>query len=55
MLLTFMHEKDLPKVYGGQLEWVYENAPALDEDAEQEIGLMPEGPVVLGPASATIV
>lgn len=46
MLYKIMEIKDLPKAYGGELEWVFEDSPLLDEDAEQEIGVMPKGPVV---------
>jgi len=36
----------LPKVYGGELPWVFEDEPSLDEDAKAVIMDMPKGPVV---------
>jgi hypothetical protein len=39
--------KDLPKVYGGDLEWKYEDEPALDEDTKALVGsTFPRGPNV---------
>ena len=38
--------KDLPKSYGGELEWKYEDEPALDDAVREVIGEMPRGPVV---------
>ncbi|KIK63120.1 hypothetical protein GYMLUDRAFT_222994 [Collybiopsis luxurians FD-317 M1] len=46
MLYNIIEKKDLPKVYGGELEWVYEDGPLLDSDTVEEIGEMPKGPVV---------
>ncbi|KAF7966410.1 hypothetical protein HWV62_38454 [Athelia sp. TMB] len=36
--------QDLPKAYGGKLEWVYEDEPSLDAAAKEVIGEMPRGP-----------
>jgi hypothetical protein len=36
----------LPEVYGGELRWVFEDEPSLDEDAKVVIKDMPKGPVV---------
>jgi hypothetical protein len=38
--------KDLPKPYGGQLEWEFSNEPSLDGEAKGVIGEMPKGPVL---------
>ncbi|KAE9402330.1 CRAL/TRIO domain-containing protein [Gymnopus androsaceus JB14] len=48
MLYKIIDKKDLPKTYGGELEWVFGDVPLLDEDTVQEIGVMPKGPVVFG-------
>ena len=45
-LRTFIEPQDLPKVYGGELEWKFEDEPALDDTIRQVIGEMPKGPVV---------
>lgn len=38
--------KDLPKIYGGELEWTFEDSPALDEEAKVAVGgQWPRGPV----------
>ena len=37
--------KDLPKEYGGELNWTVEDEPALDEEAKAVLGEMPKGPV----------
>jgi hypothetical protein len=37
--------KDLAKAYGGELEWKYEDEPALDEPAREALGgIFPAGP-----------
>ena len=43
-LREYIDPKDLPKRYGGELDWEFENEPSLDEDAKQIIGEMPKGP-----------
>lgn len=45
-LRTLIDPKDLPKPYGGDLDWAYEDEPALDDAAKSVIGEMPKGPVV---------
>ncbi|PPQ86317.1 hypothetical protein CVT25_005618 [Psilocybe cyanescens] len=45
-LCELVHSRDLPAVYGGELEWRYEDEPHLDEDVKQVIGDFPKGPVV---------
>lgn len=43
-LRTLVDAKNLPRPYGGELEWKFEDEPALDDDAKQLIGEMPKGP-----------
>ena len=38
--------KNLPKPYGGELDWKYEDDPALDDATRALIGEMPKGPAV---------
>ncbi|KAI9064652.1 CRAL/TRIO domain-containing protein [Trametes sanguinea] len=45
-LRTLIDPKDLPKPYGGELDWKFEDEPALDDAAKAVIGEMPKGPVV---------
>ncbi|PIL22322.1 hypothetical protein GSI_15010 [Ganoderma sinense ZZ0214-1] len=45
-LRTFIDPRDLPKPYGGELEWSFEDEPALDDAIREVIGEMPKGPVV---------
>ena len=46
VLRTLIDPKDLPKPYGGDLEWKYEDEPFLDEQTREVIGEMPKGPAV---------
>jgi len=45
-LLELVNAKDLPKPYGGQLDWRFEDGPNLDDAARELIGEMPKGPVI---------
>ncbi|KAF9267599.1 CRAL/TRIO domain-containing protein [Marasmius fiardii PR-910] len=36
----------LPAVYGGELDWQFENEPSLDDPAKQAIHSMPKGPSI---------
>ncbi|KAH9480189.1 Sec14 cytosolic factor [Psilocybe cubensis] len=45
-LRELVHSHDLPAVYGGELEWKYEDEPLLDEHAKQAIEEFPRGPVI---------
>lgn len=45
-LRDLVHADDLPKAYGGNLEWVYEDEPSLDNATTELIHAMPKGPVV---------
>lgn len=45
-LRTLIDAKDLPKPYGGELEWKYEDEPSLDDAAKEAIGEMPKGPAI---------
>ncbi|KAI0088474.1 CRAL/TRIO domain-containing protein [Irpex rosettiformis] len=44
VLRTLIHAEDLPKIYGGELGWNFEDEPALDEAAKTVIGEMSKGP-----------
>lgn len=43
---TLVDPKDLPKPYGGELDWKYEDEPAIDEDTKEAIGEMAKGPAI---------
>lgn len=43
-LRGLVHPGDLPKVYGGEMEWTYQDSPNLDADTRELIGEMPHGP-----------
>lgn len=43
-LRSLIDPKDLPKAYGGELEWEYGDEPSLDEAATEAIGEVPRGP-----------
>jgi len=45
-LLEIIHSEDLPKHYGGTLDWKFEGEPNLDAASQQLIGEMPKGPVI---------
>ncbi|KIL67953.1 hypothetical protein M378DRAFT_73147 [Amanita muscaria Koide BX008] len=45
-LREMIDPNDLPKVYGGELEWRFGDEPKLDEDAERVIKAMPKGPAI---------
>ncbi|KAI0754693.1 CRAL/TRIO domain-containing protein [Daedaleopsis nitida] len=45
-LRTLIDPKDLPKAYGGELDWKFEDEPLLDDAAKALIGEMPKGPVL---------
>lgn len=36
----------LPKAYGGELDWKFEDEPSLDDDAKKFIGNLSMGPVI---------
>lgn len=46
ILRTLIDGGDLPKMYGGDLDWKYEDEPSLDDDARNCIGDMPKGPAL---------
>jgi hypothetical protein len=46
VLHTLIDPRDLPKEYGGELDWKFEDSPALDEDAKSALG----GKMTYGPA-----
>jgi hypothetical protein len=43
-LREFIDPNNLPKRYGGELDWEFEDEPNLDEDAKRIVGEMPQGP-----------
>ncbi|KAK0195040.1 CRAL/TRIO domain-containing protein [Armillaria mellea] len=43
-LEEIVDREHIPKVYGGELEWVYGNAPSLDDAVKEVIKEMPWGP-----------
>ncbi|KAH9917953.1 CRAL/TRIO domain-containing protein [Fomitopsis serialis] len=45
VLRTLIDPQDLPRPYGGELDWKFEDEPSLDEDTKKAIGTMPKGPV----------
>jgi hypothetical protein len=46
VLRTLIEATDLPKPYGGELDWEYKNEPSLDEATKATIGEMPKGPAL---------
>lgn len=45
-LLKLIDAKDLPRQYGGTLEWEFSSEPNLDDAAKEVIGEMPKGPAL---------
>ncbi|KAJ7725342.1 CRAL/TRIO domain-containing protein [Mycena metata] len=45
-LLTFIDAENLPRQYGGTLEWEFPNPPNLDDATKEVIGEMPRGPTL---------
>ncbi|TFK39054.1 CRAL/TRIO domain-containing protein [Crucibulum laeve] len=45
-LRDLIHVHDLPKSYGGELEWKFEDEPNLDDETKRVLGGMPKGPAV---------
>jgi hypothetical protein len=45
-LRELVNVQDLPRVYGGELPWVFEDEPILDEDTKAVITYTSRGPVV---------
>jgi hypothetical protein len=48
MLLSIVDGKHLPKLYGGELDWKFEDEPNLDKDIQEAISsdIMLHGPVL---------
>ncbi|THH14014.1 hypothetical protein EW146_g6271 [Bondarzewia mesenterica] len=44
-LRTIIDAKDLPQLYGGELEWTFSDEPALDEHAKVLVDEVPKGPI----------
>lgn len=45
LLRQLIHSKDLPIAYGGNLKWIYEDVPCLEDEILRVINQMPRGPV----------
>ena len=45
-LRTFIDPANIPKAYGGELDFEFDDEPNLDEDAKALIGEVPKGPIV---------
>lgn len=47
-LKELISPEDLPKVYGGELDWVYQNEPIFDDQIKKAIGMdqLPKGPII---------
>lgn len=44
-LRKFIDNENIPRAYGGELDFDFENEPNLDQAARDAIGEMPKGPV----------
>ncbi|ETW82010.1 phosphatidylinositol transfer protein [Heterobasidion irregulare TC 32-1] len=45
-LRGIIEPQDLPRAYGGELEWMFEDEPALDEPAKKLVDAVPKGPIL---------
>lgn len=46
-LRQLIDPQNLPAVYGGELEWVFEDEPSLDSEIVAAIGqMLPKGPTI---------
>ncbi|KAF8073450.1 CRAL/TRIO domain-containing protein [Lyophyllum atratum] len=45
-LRDLVDARNLPKQYGGELEWKFDDEPSLDDDAKAVLKEMPEGPMI---------
>lgn len=45
-LRKFIDNENIPKAYGGELDFNFEDEPNLDQDAKDLIEEMPKGPVI---------
>lgn len=43
---SIIDPENLPKPYGGELDWKFEDEPNLDQAAQELIGDMPKGPAI---------
>ncbi|THH23072.1 hypothetical protein EUX98_g8108 [Antrodiella citrinella] len=46
VLRTLIDEDDLPRPYGGKLDWKFEQEPSLDTTTQEYVAQMPKGPVL---------
>ncbi|TDL23192.1 CRAL/TRIO domain-containing protein [Rickenella mellea] len=52
-LLTLVNAPDLPKTYGGELDWKFGDAPNLDDEATKVLGELPRGSVIFVDGAVT--
>jgi hypothetical protein len=52
-LRKFIDNENIPKAYGGELDFKFEDEPNLDQAAEAAIGEMPKGPVIFRDGTVT--
>ena len=45
-LRRFIDNENIPKTYGGELDFNFEDEPSLDTETKSAIGEMPRGPVI---------
>lgn len=45
-LKDLIDESNLPKPYGGELPWHFEDDPLLDDEIRDSITQMPQGPAI---------
>lgn len=47
-MLTLIDAENLPKIYGGELEWSFRDPPNMDQDVKAIFpgGLLPKGMVI---------
>lgn len=45
-LRKFIDNENIPKLYGGELDFNFEDEPNLDQASKDAIGEMPKGPVI---------
>ena len=45
-LRKFIDNENIPKAYGGELDFKFEDEPNLDQAAKDVIGEIPKGPVI---------
>jgi len=54
VLRNMVDPQNLPKVYGGEMDWTFEDEPMLDDEAAALIHEMPKGPIIFVNGKAII-